>query len=120
MNTIKIADAAPMPDSFDRSPSRTDRIGMSDVPSAFTAPRFASGSAVACAAAAEYRPRYVGSRDGVAPLAREQDATHTVRTRVMPNHSLKLTRYGMHCLAAPGQVCYFPSAAKQRIPTRSA
>ena len=26
----------------------------------------------------------------------------------MPNHSLKLTRYGMHCLAAPGQVCYFP------------
>jgi hypothetical protein len=39
---------------------------------------------------------------------------------VLPNHSLKLTRYGMRCLAAPGQVCYFPSAAKQRIPPRSA
>ena len=37
-----------------------------------------------------------------------------------PNHSLKPTRYGMRCLAAPGQVCYFPSAAKQRIPPRSA
>jgi hypothetical protein len=40
--------------------------------------------------------------------------------RVRPNHLLKLTRYGMHCLAAPGQVCYFPSAAKQRTPPRSA
>ena len=37
-----------------------------------------------------------------------------------PNHSLKLTRYGMRCLAAPGQVCYFPSAAKQRMPPRAA
>ena len=39
---------------------------------------------------------------------------------MMPNHWLKLTRYGMRCLAAPGQVCYFPSAAKQRIPPRLA
>ena len=37
-----------------------------------------------------------------------------------PNTSLKLTRYGMRCLAAPGQVCYSPSAAKQRTPPRSA
>ena len=37
-----------------------------------------------------------------------------------PNHSLKLTRYGMRSLAASGQVCYFPSAAKQRMPPRSA
>ena len=39
---------------------------------------------------------------------------------MLPNHSLKLTRYGMHCLAAPGQVCYFPCAAKQRMPPRLA
>jgi hypothetical protein len=40
--------------------------------------------------------------------------------QVRPNQSLRLTRYGMRCLAAPGQVCYFPSAAKQRMPPRSA
>ena len=37
-----------------------------------------------------------------------------------PNHSLKLTRYGMRCLAAPGPVSYSPYAAKQRTPPRSA
>ena len=26
---------------------------------------------------------------------------------MMPNHTLKLTRYGMRCLAAPGQVRFF-------------
>ena len=40
--------------------------------------------------------------------------------RVKPNPSLKLTRYGMRCLAAPGQVCYFPSAAKQHMPPQAA
>ena len=27
-----------------------------------------------------------------------------VATQLRPNHSLKLTRYGMRCLAAPGQL----------------
>ena len=38
----------------------------------------------------------------------------------MPNHSLKLTRYGIRCLAAPGQRLNCPSAAKQRMPPRAA
>ncbi len=37
-----------------------------------------------------------------------------------PNPSLEPTRYGMHCLAAPGYGVHFPSAAKQRLPPRAA
>ena len=37
-----------------------------------------------------------------------------------PNPSLKLTHYGMRCLAAPGAKLHYPSAAKRRIPPRSA
>ena len=46
-------------------------------------------------------------------------SSSVIRT-VRPNHSLKLTRYGMRCLAAPGPVGYFPYAAKQRTPPRAA
>ena len=37
-----------------------------------------------------------------------------------PNHSLKLTRYGIRCLPASGHGCYCPYAGKQRIPPRAA
>jgi len=50
----------------------------------------------------------------------KQSSSHHGGEPVMPNHSHKLTHYGMRRLAAPGQVCYFPSAAKQRTPPRSA
>jgi hypothetical protein len=36
--------------------------------------------------------------------------------RVRSNYSLKLTRYGMRRLTAPGRSSHFPSAAKQRTP----
>jgi hypothetical protein len=38
---------------------------------------------------------------------------------VRPNPSLEPTRYGMHCLPAPGPVGYSPSAGKQRTPSRA-
>ena len=38
----------------------------------------------------------------------------------MPNPSLEPTRYGRHCLAAPGQSSHRPSAAKQHLPPRAA
>ena len=89
-------------------------------PVCFPATRCARRSVVAGPAAAEYRPRYVGSRDGAAQVAGEAEFnTHRALT-VLPNHSLKLTRYGMRCLAAPGAKLHYPSAAKQRIPPRSA
>jgi hypothetical protein len=40
--------------------------------------------------------------------------------KARPNHSLKLTRYGMHCLAASGRRAYCPYAAKQYTPPRAA
>ena len=84
------------------------------------ATRCAKRSAFAGPAAAEYRSRYIGSRDPEAPVASEAECNAGRALAVLPYHSLKLTRCGMRCLAAPGQVCYFPSAAKQRIPPRSA
>ena len=47
-------------------------------------------------------------------------STFSSALQTRPNHSLKLTRYGMRCLAASGPVGYSPSAAKQRMPPRSA
>jgi hypothetical protein len=87
---------------------------------ALTAPRGGSGYARVCAAATKYRSRYLGSRNGAAAVACEAECNAGRAILVLPNRSLKLTRYGMRCLAAPGQVCYFPSAAKQRTPPRSA
>ena len=37
-----------------------------------------------------------------------------------PNPSLEPTRYGRHCLAAPGWVHDYPYAAKQCLPPRAA
>jgi len=38
--------------------------------------------------------------------------------RPRPNPSLEPTRYGRHCLAAPGQHIHCPCAAKQHLPPR--
>ena len=71
--------------------------------------------AVALAAAVQKADRATGSRMENVLVGKTAEAR-----LLRPNHSLKLTRYGMRCLAASGPVGYFPYAAKQRIPPRSA
>lgn len=87
--------------------------------SGLPATRFASRSALALAAAAEYRPRYRSSRDGAATRAREGKCRSNV-ARVRPNTSLKLTRYGRLCKPGPRQSYYRREPGLQSLPPRAA
>lgn len=64
----------------------------------------------------ELSPSFPKSLQGVVMYT----AQRLRKPKARPNTSLELTRSGSPGLAATGQVCYCPSAAKPRLPTRAA
>ena len=56
----------------------------------------------------------------VAFLVTQELRLQTLELPVRPNHSLKLTRYGMRCKPGPRYSVHFREPGLQRMPARSA